>query len=42
MQAEPATVEEVRRILLEHSATSACPAPFGTEGPAVPRPEGTR
>jgi pimeloyl-ACP methyl ester carboxylesterase len=27
MQAAPATVEEVRRILLEHSATSACPAP---------------
>jgi pimeloyl-ACP methyl ester carboxylesterase len=26
MQAAPATVEEVRRILLEHSATSACPA----------------
>jgi hypothetical protein len=26
MQAAPATVEEVRRILLEHSATSSCPA----------------
>ena len=25
MQAEPATVEEVRRIFLEHSARSACP-----------------
>jgi pimeloyl-ACP methyl ester carboxylesterase len=49
MQAAPATVEEVRRILLEHSATSACPrtarpspadagsAP-GVEGPAKPTP----
>jgi hypothetical protein len=27
MQAKADTVEEVRRILLEHSATSACPAP---------------
>lgn len=27
MQAAPKTVEEVRRIFLEHSATSACPAP---------------
>jgi pimeloyl-ACP methyl ester carboxylesterase len=27
MQATPATIEEVRRILLEHSARSACPAP---------------
>ena len=27
MQAAPQTVEEVRRILLEHSATSACPVP---------------
>jgi len=27
MQAEPATIEEVRRILLAHSARSACPAP---------------
>jgi pimeloyl-ACP methyl ester carboxylesterase len=27
MQAAPATIEEVRRILLEHSASSACPAP---------------
>jgi pimeloyl-ACP methyl ester carboxylesterase len=27
MQAAPATIEEVRRILLEHSARSACPAP---------------
>jgi pimeloyl-ACP methyl ester carboxylesterase len=27
MQAEPATIEEVRRIFLEHSATSKCPAP---------------
>jgi len=27
MQAKAETVEEVRRILLEHSATSACPAP---------------
>ncbi len=27
MQAEAQTVEEVRRIFLEHSATSACPAP---------------
>jgi pimeloyl-ACP methyl ester carboxylesterase len=47
MQAAPATVEEVRRILLEHSATSACPrtprpAPAdavpGVEGPAKPPP----
>jgi hypothetical protein len=27
MQAAPQTIEEVRRIFLEHSATSACPAP---------------
>jgi hypothetical protein len=27
MQAKAETIEEVRRILLEHSATSACPAP---------------
>jgi len=27
MQAAPATIEEVRRILLAHSAGSACPAP---------------
>ena len=27
MQAKAQTVEEVRRIFLEHSATSACPAP---------------
>jgi pimeloyl-ACP methyl ester carboxylesterase len=27
MQAEPATIEEVRRILVEHSARSACPMP---------------
>jgi len=27
MQAAPATIEEVRRILLEHAARSACPAP---------------
>jgi pimeloyl-ACP methyl ester carboxylesterase len=27
MQAAPATIEEVRRILLEHSAASACPPP---------------
>jgi len=27
MQAAPETVEEVRRILLEHSAASACPLP---------------
>ena len=27
MQAAPATIEEVRRIFLEHSATSKCPAP---------------
>jgi pimeloyl-ACP methyl ester carboxylesterase len=27
MQAAPATVEEVRRIFLEHSAASACPVP---------------
>jgi hypothetical protein len=27
MQAKADTVEEVRRIFLEHSATSACPAP---------------
>jgi len=27
MQAAPATIEEMRRILLEHSATSACPVP---------------
>jgi len=27
MQAAPATIEEVRRILLAHSARSACPAP---------------
>jgi hypothetical protein len=26
MQAAPPTIEEMRRILLEHSATSACPA----------------
>jgi pimeloyl-ACP methyl ester carboxylesterase len=52
MQAEPATVEEVRRILLEHSAASACPLaerrgpgtgspPFGVEGPAAPPAEET-
>jgi hypothetical protein len=29
MQAKAETVEEVRRIFLEHSATSACPAPGG-------------
>jgi hypothetical protein len=29
MQAAPATVEEVRRILLAHSAASACPTPRG-------------
>jgi hypothetical protein len=28
MQAAPATIEEVRRILLEHSARSACPVPM--------------
>jgi hypothetical protein len=27
MQAAPQTIEEVRRIFLEHAATSACPAP---------------
>jgi pimeloyl-ACP methyl ester carboxylesterase len=27
MQAAPQTIEEMRRILLEHAATSACPAP---------------
>jgi pimeloyl-ACP methyl ester carboxylesterase len=27
MQAAPQTIEEVRRILVEHAATSACPAP---------------
>jgi hypothetical protein len=27
MQAAPATIEEVRRILLAHAARSACPAP---------------
>jgi hypothetical protein len=26
MQATPATIEEVRRILVEHAARSACPA----------------
>jgi hypothetical protein len=46
MQAEPATVEEVRRILLEHSASSPCaPLPptspagspsVGVEGPSAP------
>lgn len=30
LQANPATIEEVRRILLEHSAGAACPA--GLEG----------
>jgi len=37
MQAEAQTVEEVRRIFLEHSATSACPAPtvFGAPGPGA-------
>jgi len=29
MQASPATIEEVRRILLEHSAASRCPVPEG-------------
>lgn len=29
MQAAPQTIEEMRRILLEHSATSPCPAPDG-------------
>jgi hypothetical protein len=50
MQAAPATVEEVRRILLEHAASSACPEPppagaagaespsIGTKGPALPSP----
>lgn len=36
MQAAPATVEEVRRILVEHSANSACPvqtAGLGAGGP---------
>jgi pimeloyl-ACP methyl ester carboxylesterase len=54
MQAAPATVEEVRRILLEHSATSPCPPPapispagagspsFGVEGPAKPPAEDAR
>jgi hypothetical protein len=32
MQAAPATIEEVRRILLAHSAASACPLP----GPTFP------
>jgi hypothetical protein len=27
MQDRPETIEEVRRILLEHSARSACPVP---------------
>jgi pimeloyl-ACP methyl ester carboxylesterase len=27
MQAEPATIEEVRRLFLEHAASSACPDP---------------
>jgi len=31
MQAAPATIEEVRRILLEHSAHSACPIPSEAE-----------
>ncbi len=37
MQAEAQTVEEVRRIFLEHSATSACPAPLvlGAPGPGA-------
>ena len=30
MQAAPQTVEEVRRILLAHSASSKCPAPAGS------------
>jgi hypothetical protein len=29
MQAAAPTIEEVRRIFLEHSATSKCPAPAG-------------
>jgi len=29
MQAAAATVEEVRRIFLEHSASSKCPVPAG-------------
>lgn len=29
MQAAPASIEEVRRILVEHSERSACPAPTG-------------
>jgi hypothetical protein len=32
MQAKPETVEEVRRIFLEHSATSTCPAPASPRG----------
>jgi hypothetical protein len=31
MQAAPATVEEVRRIFLEHSAMSACPPPASVD-----------
>jgi pimeloyl-ACP methyl ester carboxylesterase len=34
MQAAPETIEEVRRIFLNHSATSACPVPV--ERPAAP------
>ena len=29
MQATPAAIKEVRRILVEHSERSACPAPTG-------------
>jgi len=35
MQAAPPTIEEMRRILLEHSATSACPAPRVGRSPGI-------
>jgi hypothetical protein len=38
MQAEPATIEEMRRILLEHSKTSACPAPAARRSPGPVSP----
>ena len=40
MQAAAPTIEEVRRIFLEHSATSACPEPKSgpREGPSVETP----
>jgi len=38
MQAAPSTIEEMRRILLEHSATSACPAPAAVRSPGTASP----